>query len=138
MRDLAHNIKVEQVAAPAVATANITSSAIDISGGNSLAVLFAIGASGDTLSGSIYWTLKLTECDTESGSYTDVNAVDMHGGIGTVVIDAPSEDETVVKLGYKGSKRYVKAVATKTGTHTNGTIIGIVAVKGHLADAPAL
>lgn len=136
MKDLYNNITTSQVATPAVATADVTSSAIDISGYGSLAVLFNIGASGDTLSGSVYWTLKLTECDTSGGTYTDVAAADTHNGVATVVIDDNAEDATVVKFGYKGSKRYVKAVAAKTGTHTNGTPIGIVAVLGSPADAP--
>lgn len=128
MRDLYNNISVSQVLAPAVATASVTSSAIDVQGFNSAAVLFAIGASGDTLSGSIYWTLKLTECATVDGSYTDVVLADLHNAAATVVIDSTSEDEAVVKFGYKGNKRYLKAVATKTGTHSNGTPIGIIAV----------
>ena len=128
MRDLYNNISVSQPVVPAVATASVTSSAIDLQGFNSAAVLFAVGASGDTLSGSIYWTLKLTECDTSGGDYTDVVLADLHNAAATVVIDSNSEDETVVKFGYKGNKRYLKAVATKTGTHTNGTPIGVLAV----------
>lgn len=128
MRDLYNNISVSQPVAPAVATASVTSSAIDLQGFNSAAVLFAVGGSGDTLSGSIYWTLKLTECDASGGDYTDVVLADLHNAAATVVIDSNSEDETVVKFGYKGNKRYLKAVATKTGTHTNGTPIGVLAV----------
>lgn len=128
MRDLYNNITVVQVADPAMATATVTSSTIDLQGFNRGAVIFSIGAAGDTLSGSIYWTLKLTECDTSGGSYTDVALEDLHNVADTVVIDSNTEDETAIKFGYKGNKRYLKAVATKTGTHTNGTPIGILAV----------
>lgn len=130
MRDLYNNISVVQASAPAVATASVTSSAIDLQGFERVAVIFAVGATGDTLSGSIYWTLKLTECDTSGGSYTDVVLADLHNAAATVVIDSNSEDETAVKFGYKGSKRYLKAVATQTGTHTNGTPIGVLALLG--------
>jgi hypothetical protein len=136
MRDIYNNITVSQVANPAVVTANVTSSAIDLQGFNSAVVLFAVGASGDTLSGSVYWTLKLTECDTSGGSYTDVALADLHNSAATVVIDDAAEDETVVKFGYKGNKQFIKAVATKTGTHSVGTPIGIVAVKSKAAELP--
>lgn len=134
MRDLYNNINVVQVANPATATNTVTSSAIDLQGYNSCTVLISVGQSGDTLSGSVYWTLKLTE-SVDDSSYTDVAASDMLGSQ-TAVIDSSSEDEAVYKLGYVGSKRYLKAVATKTGTHTNGTPIGIIAVRGDASREP--
>lgn len=129
MQDLYNNLKATQVAVNATATATVTSSAIDMQGYDSLVVLFDIGDSGDTLSGTVYWTLKLQHSDDDS-SYADCGAADLLGGMTTVVIDAPSEDSLAVKFGYTGGKRYVKGVATKTGTHTNGTPIGIVAIQG--------
>ncbi len=136
MRDLHNNISVVQVFNPATRTAATTSAEIDAQGYNSLTVVFAVGLSGDTLSGSVYWTLKLTECDTSGGTFTDVAAADIIGST-NIVIDSSSEDETAYKIGYKGSKRFVKGVATPTGTHTNGTPIGIVALKGHASLNPA-
>jgi hypothetical protein len=135
MRDLFNNIAVQQATSPATATNTVTSATIDMQGYNSLAVLFAIGNSGDTLSGSQLWTLKLQHSDID-GSFADVTAADLLGGMTTVVIDDPAKDDTVVKFGYIGSKRYLKAVATKTGTHTNGTPIGILAVKGNANLSP--
>lgn len=137
MRDLFHNISVTQALIPAVATTDKTSSAIDMQGFNSLAVIFNIGDSGDTLSGSVFWTLKLQESDDNS-QYTDVAASDLHNASATVVIDAPTEDSTAVTFGYKGNKRYVKALAVKTGTHSNGTPIGIIAVRGNASLNPAM
>ena len=136
MKDLYNNVKVSQMATPAVATATATSTAVDAQGFNSLAVLFDVGQSGDTLSGSVFWTLKLTECDTSGGSYTDVAAEDLYNSAATVVIDDAAEDEVIVKFGYKGSKRFIKAVATTTGTHTNGTPLSIIAMQGHPVNAP--
>ena len=69
-------------------------------------------------------------------TYADAAAADIQGGTPTQVVDATTEDETVYKFGYVGNKRYVKAVATPTGVHTNGTPIGIVAVRGHAALSP--
>lgn len=136
MKDMYHNVTVSQVVNPAVATSTVTSSAIDRQGYGSVTALFSIGNSGDTLSGSVYWTLKLTECDTSGGTYTDVALADLYNSAATLVIDAGSEDNIVAKFGYRGSKRFVKAIATATGTHTNGTPIGVIAMLGHPADAP--
>ncbi len=135
MHDLLHNIKIQQALDPVVATATKTSAAIDLKGYGCAAVIFSVGNSGDTLSGSVKWTLKLTESD-DNTTYTDVGVADMHNDAATVVIDAPAEDTLAVSFGYKGGKRYLKAVATATGTHTNGTPMAMLAVLGHAAQAP--
>lgn len=137
MRDIYHNIAASQPLNPVVSTSTKTSSAIDLKGYNSLEVLFCVGLSGDTLSGSVYWTLKLQESDDDS-TYTDVAAADLLNGSATSVINSSSLDETVVPFGYKGGKRYIKAVATPTGTHTNGTPIGVVALRGNPSIVPVI
>lgn len=137
MRDLYHNLSVTQPLNPAVATTTKTSSAIDLQGYGSALVVFSIGATGDTLSGSVYWTLKLQHSDDDS-SYADVAVADLNNTAATVVIDASTEDETSHGFGYVGTKRYLKAVATPTGTHTNGTPIGVVALRGNAAYRPVI
>lgn len=136
MHELLHNISVTQPLTPAVATTTQTSSAIDRQGFESTMVIFAVGASGDTLSGSVYWTFTIQESDASGSGYTDVVAADIVGGVASVVIDAAAEDETVVKFNYAGNKRYLKAVATKTGTHTNGTPMGVIALRGKASLMP--
>lgn len=135
MKDLYNNIAVQQALAPVVATTTQTSATIDLQGFNSAGVVFSLGQSGDTLSGSVYWTLKLQESDNDS-SYTDVAAADLLNGAASVTIDAPAEDETSISFGYIGSKRYLQAVATKTGTHSNGTPLAVLALKGDAHRAP--
>lgn len=135
MRDLYHNVKATQVVVPATQTATVTSSAIDMKGYDSLSVLFDVGNSGDTLSGSVFWTLKLQDSDDDS-VYADVGTSGLLNSTATTVIDAPSEDSLAVAFGYIGGKRYVKAVATKTGTHTNGTPMGVIALQGNAAQRP--
>jgi hypothetical protein len=136
MRDLYHSITVAQVLNPVVSTTTKTSGAIDLQGYNSAVVLFAFGQSGDTLSGSLYWTLKLQASDDDS-TYADVGASDLLNSSATVVIDATNEDKQTYKFGYIGTKRYLKGIATPTGSHSIGTPIGIVALKGHPSLAPA-
>ena len=137
MRDLYHNVLPTQVLNPVVATATQTSSAIDLQGFNSASVVFAIGTAGDTLSGSIYWTLKLQHCDDNS-TYVDVAAADVNEAVTSIVVNSLSLDETAYNIGYIGSKRYVKGIATATGTHTNGTPLGIVALRGTAAYRPVV
>jgi len=135
MRDLYDNVSVTQVTTPAVATATVTSSAIDLQGFNSAIVLFDLGASGDTLSSSVYWTLSLTECSTSGGTFTPVVTTDTSQGINSVTV-ALGQDQASYKLGYIGSQRYVKAVATPTGTMTHGVIIGITSLRSNSAYKP--
>lgn len=135
MRDLYHNLLPAQVINPGTYTTTRTSTAIDTQGFNSALVLYAIGQCGDTLSGSLYWTLKLQHSDDDV-SYADVAATDVLNSSLTVTIDSSSKDRQVYAFGYQGGKRYLKAVATPTGSHSSGTPIGILSVLGHAGYKP--
>lgn len=136
-RDVFNRTLIEQLTDPAVSSASVTSAACDLAGCEGVMFSVSFGESGDTLSGSVKWDCKLTECATSGGSYTDVAAADVIGNTTNQfgLVDAAADDDAVYSLGYKGSKRYVKVVVTKTGTHTNGTPISIYAVKD-LANKP--
>ena len=135
MRDLYRNVLVSQHFSPAVSTVTRTSTAIDLQGYNAASVVFAIGQSGDTLSGSVFWTLKLQHSDDDS-TYTDVAVADLLNSAATVVVNSASLDRAAYAFGYQGSKRYLKGVATPTGTHTVGTPIGMIAMRGEAAYVP--
>jgi len=125
MRDLAHNIAAIQAVAPAVLSATNTSAAMDLLGFESAALVINTGAivsAGD-------FTPKLTECDTSGGTYTDVAAADLIGTFPVILVAT-----SVVKVGYVGSKRFLKSVITKNG----GTSIAAsaVLVKGNAHDLP--
>jgi len=135
MRDLYHNIAVSQPLNPVNSTATKTSAAIDLQGYSSALVVFCIGLSGDTLSGSVYWTLKLQHSDDDS-SYSDTSTADLNNTAATVVVNSSTLDEAAYGFGYAGNKRYLKAVATPTGTHSNGTPIGILALRDTAAYRP--
>lgn len=120
---------------PAVYTGTQTSAAADTNGHTYAGFYIVYGATGDTLSASVSFECKLTESNDLAGTYTDVDSTDIDSTQATVVnnfglIDANSEDSETYGLGYKGSKRYVKVVATVTGTHSNGIPFGIVAALG--------
>lgn len=137
MRDLYRNVLVSQHVNPVNSTVTRTSTTIDLQGFNSAEVVFAIGQSGDTLSGSIFWTLKLQHSDDDS-TYTDVTTADLQNSTATVVIDSSAKDRVAYPFGYLGNKRYLKGVATPTGTHTVGTPIGVLALRAAAAYAPVV
>jgi hypothetical protein len=126
MRDLANNIGAVQAVAPAVLSATNTSAAIDLLGFDSGAVVInpgAIVSAGD-------FTAKLQESDTTtSGDFADVDAEDLVGEF-----PASLSADSVVKIGYIGTKRYLRTVITKNG----GTSIaaGAVVIKGHVLTRP--
>lgn len=101
---------------------------VDLKGYSTALVIVNVGISGDTLSGSVLSTFKLQESDDNS-TFTDVAAADMEGTQSTVIDDA-AEDPTVIVWGYKGSRRYIRVFDDVTGTHTNGTPVGAVVVRG--------
>lgn len=137
MRDLYHNVLTTQVLNPAVSTTTKTSSTIDLQGHNGLNVMFSIGQAGDTLSGTVYWTLKLQHSDDDT-TYADIATTDASIGVTSIVVNSPSLDKVVYGIGYIGNKRYVKGVATPTGTHTVATPIGIIALRGVSAYRPVV
>lgn len=137
MRDLYHNVLVSQHLNPVVSTTVKTSTTIDLQGYNAANIIFSIGLAADTLSGSVYWTLKLQHSDDDI-SYADVAITDLNSPSLTVVVNSAVTDKNAYSFGYQGAKRYLKAVATPTGTHTLGTPIAIVAVRGTPAYSPVI
>lgn len=126
MRDIANNIGTVQAIAAQVLSATATSPALDLIGFESAAVVINTGA----IAGGGDFTAKLQESDTTtSGDFTDVAAAHLVGAF-----SASLSADSVEKVGYIGSKRYVRVVLTKnSGTSIAG---GAVLVKGHPAEAP--
>jgi|TARA_R100000149_G_C5880899_1_gene146041 hypothetical protein len=140
MKDLSNNIVPVVSIINAVKTAAANGTGVDLQGYESATVLVDVGAEGDTLSSSVYFELSLEESDDDS-TYTDVVQADIvdgtiaSGGIflkldGTTGGD-PDSSGGIFRVGYVGNKRYIRVVLAKTGTHSNGTPIGAMVVKGH-------
>ncbi|WP_395543268.1 hypothetical protein [Neotabrizicola sp. sgz301269] len=126
MRDLASNLGVVSAVVPQVLTATNTSSAIDLAGFDSAAVLINTGA----IVSSGNFTPKLQESDTTtSGDFTDVAAADLVGSFPTALAAS-----TAYKVGYIGRKRYVRTVLTLN----SGTSIAasVQIVKARAAQKP--
>lgn len=133
MRDIHHNIAVVQTLDPAVTTADRVGAPVDRRGFEAAEHLVLVGASGDALSGSVFIELKLEHSEDGSNWSAVTLADDVLGGpvdsAGTfATVDAVAEDQTTYRIGYVGNARYSRVAADLTGTHTNGTPVGAVAI----------
>lgn len=135
MRSTLHEITAAATLLPLVANDDSegTGTAVDLLGYETATALFLIGASGDTLSGSVKFLPTLQESDDGTG-WTDVAAADLDGTL--TLVDGASDDETIQAVGYLGSKRYLRAFYDFTGTHTNGCPLAAVIVRGAPKTAP--
>lgn len=124
MRDIVNNIGVVQALAPAVLTATTTGAVLDLLGFNSAAFVINTGA----IVGSGSFTAKVQESD-DGTTFTDVAAGDLQGAL-----PAALGANGVVKVGYRGFKRFVQLVVTKN----SGTSIAVSAalIKGDAAQRP--
>lgn len=137
MRDIFNNLLVKSLTTPATATSTVTSGTCDRLGYESATFFVHYGTSGDTLTGSLYWSAALQESDDDS-TYTAVAAANVIGASSNAfgLANAMTEDDAVYALGYNGTKRYVQVVVTATGSVSSGMPIGIFAVLGHANKAP--
>ena len=141
--DLANNTAVALSYKPTVTTAAANGTGVDLQGYKSATLVAYIGAEGDTLSASVYFEISLEHSDDNS-DWSDCAQADITngtiaaGGIwlkvdgtGTAGTSGnPDSTGTVTQVGYIGGKRYVRGVIAKTGTHSTGTPIGLLVVKG--------
>jgi len=135
-RDNYSGQRVTQLLDPVAVTADVNSASVDTRGFDSLLLVVAVGESGDTLDASNDINLEVEDSPDDS-AWTDCVDADLMAAVtgantGTFAhIDAATEDDAVYFTGYRGTQRYVRVVVNVTGTHTNGTPIGIVAIQGH-------
>ena len=130
------NLNPAQLLASAPRTADANSASMDLRDSESAALLFTLGANGDTLSGSVYIELEVQESDDNSAfsavSNADLNnyvAGSTNAGTGKKIA-ANADANQAYLVGYKGSKRYIRGVVNITGTHTTGTPVGVIGLRG--------
>ncbi len=137
MRDLHNNIDVIEALETIVVNNDTegTGSSINLQGYTAAEIAVAVGQSGDVLSGSVFLELKLQHSDDGSAwsAVSDPNFMlgavpDANGRFS--LIDDPAEDGVTVAVGYIGPKKFIRVFVDTTGTHTNGTPIGAVAILG--------
>ena len=130
------NLSAVQLLASAPRTADANSVGMDLRDADSAALLFTVGANGDTLSGSVYIELEVQESD-DNTTFTAAANADLNNFVtgstnaGTAQkIVANSGAAQAYLVGYKGNKRYVRGAVNITGTHTTGTPVGVIGLRG--------
>ena len=73
MFDIKNNLKVFKGFSPQTRTADITTQACDLQGFSGAMVIMPVGASGDTLSATVLFTVTLTHSDDDA-TYTTVTS----------------------------------------------------------------
>tara|TARA_R100001129_G_C5313011_1_gene245680 strand:+ start:863 stop:1297 length:435 start_codon:yes stop_codon:yes gene_type:complete len=139
-RDISNRTVAVATQVPAVVTSDANGTGIDLQGFESAMVVVNTGAEGDTLSGSVKFDFILEDSDDDS-TYTAVTSstsvtegsVDSSGIF--LTLDANGETPQISQIGYIGGKRYIRCKIDATGTHSNGTPIGVVVVKGNPVDS---
>lgn len=125
-KDLVSLLSGAHSIAAAVRTTSVNGTGVDLAGFNSAVVLFAPGALTDGVH-----TPSVEESDASGSGYTAVAAADLIGSLGVVVANTPQA------IGYKGTKRYVRAVVTTTGSPSTGAVVGATVVRGDAIKQPA-
>lgn len=123
LRDLKSDIDVAQTLGPAARTASANGAGVDLRGYDSAAVVFHPGTITDGTH-----TPKLQESD-DNATFTDVAAGDQSGTLAALA------SNTIQRVGYKGTKRYIRAVSTVAGATTGGVYSAEV-MRGHAHHKP--
>lgn len=110
---------------PAARTTTANGSGVDLAGYRAAAVVFIVGAITDGTH-----TPKVQESDDNS-SFTDVGASDLSGTLAALTASTNQE------VSYIGTKRYIRAVSTITGSPSTGGVYAAVVVRGNPVTAPA-
>lgn len=139
-RDISNRTVAVATQVPAVVTADANGTGVDLQGFESAMVVVNSGVEGDTLSSSVKFDFILEDSDDDS-TYTAVTSstsvtegsVDSSGIF--LTLDANGETPQISQIGYIGGKRYIRCKIDATGTHSNGTPIGVVVVKGNPVDS---
>jgi len=145
MQDLSNNISISNSIINAVKTTGANGSTVDLQGFEEATAIVTVGAEGDTLSSSVYFTVALQHSDDDS-SWSNAAQADIVNG--TIAADGiwlkldgttggdPDTSGGEWQVGYVGGKRYVRLVLAKNGTHSTGTPMSGVVVKSRPRSAP--
>ena len=125
MIDLYSNISVAQSLAPAARTASANGSSVDLAGFHGAMVVVATGTITDGTH-----AIEVQESD-DGSTWSAVADSDLQGTEPSALAS-----NTVYRIGYLGTKRYLRVVATVSGATTGG-VYGAWIVRGHPRKAPA-
>lgn len=130
MRDLMNNVHVLQAIAPVAARTDntaVVSSIIDLQGYDAAMFAISIGTNTD-----VNATFAVLVEEGDASNLSGGNAVADADLIGTEVLAGfQFDDDTETrKIGYRGSKRYIRLTITPTGNYSGNIFLAAVAILG--------
>jgi hypothetical protein len=136
MKDLHNNIHPLLGIAPAAARTDntpIVSTIVDLQGYSSCEFVLATGANTDTNA-----TFSVLVEDGDAANLSDASAVVDDELLGTEVLAGFTfaDDNATRKIGYIGSKRYVRVTVTPSGNDAGNIFVAGVWVLGHPDNRP--
>lgn len=136
MKDLANNIDVRRAISP-ISVSNDTaqvSQIIDMLGYRSLTFVIAIGSIADA---DAYFEVRVEHSDaSDLSGASAVPDVDLVGSEILAEFQFDDDNETR-KIGYTGSKRYVRLTITPTG-NASAALLAALAILGHPTQLPVV
>ncbi len=129
VRDLHNNLKAVVAINPTTGKNDLTGNLIDLQGFSGALVVVQ---SGDITDGT--FTFELQHGNASDGS--DLAAVPDEDLLGSEPVFAATDDNVVKQFGYVGTKRYIKLVATVSGSPTTGGTLGAIVIEGFPRHAP--
>jgi len=141
-KDISTSMSPVLALGPAVLDADNTPAAIDMGNFGAALILLVIGIGGITFTATNKVEFKLTHSDDDS-TYTAVAQADVKGvtvATGGIIKSLVAEHAaaSLTKVGYHGGKKYLKLLADFGGTHSSGTPMSTVVVRGEPYVAPVV
>jgi hypothetical protein len=133
MRDLHNRLNFKQAFYTANADNTASAGSVDRLGYGALELLLTTGALVDA-DATFALTMKESDTGAFGGEETDVAVADL---LGTLALASFifSDDNKCFKIGYRGNKRYVKAIVTPANNTGAANIAGVW-ILGDPTDAP--
>jgi len=121
MRDLYNRLSEAPSINPGAKTSSTTGASVDLQGYEGAVVIIAAGAWTD---GSHAFSL---EESADNATFSTVASGDLQGTLPTIA--ASGDGNKTYRVGYRGSKRYLRVKSTVTGA-TSGAVYGASIVRG--------
>lgn len=128
-REIHNAVGAALLIAPDTQTDDVNGAWLDLQGFNGAEIVFAMGDAANALTGSpvVRWQIKLQHSDDKVDIDNVVSAADVLTGANPLVsdpdangilatLDADSFEDTLLRVGYRGGRRYVRPVIVAEGT----------------------
>jgi len=109
--DLYNNLNIATSLTMATRTADANGASVDLQGYHGALIVVATGAITDGTH-----TIEIQESD-DGSSWSAVADADLQGSEPAI---GPTNDDTVYKIGYRGTKRYLRVAVTVAGATSGG------------------